>query len=165
MQPEKLKRLKKIYADLIQELDGVSEKEVLSLYEDATVALVLCDFLALVMDFQKALHGKGYKNLELFYELETALQRAEKLHPIFAEGIYQGLGRVGEEYGELAQSINHGEPMERIEAEAMDLLVVAFRFVRKDYEQLSDCDECKFPCEGCASGHFQNGNNQSEGRK
>ena len=86
-------------------------------------------------------------NEEIFEAMLKKLARAEQLHPTFAEGVYQGLGRVGEEYGELAQSINHGESMERIEAEAMDLLVVAFRFVRKDWENL--CDECKYPCTGC----------------
>lgn len=104
-------------------------------------------------------------NEEIFEAMLKKLAYAEEKHPVFAEGAAQGLGCIGEEYGELCQAINHGEPMERIEAEAMDLLVVAFRFVRKDYEQLSDCDECKFPREGRASGHFQNGNNQSEGRK
>lgn len=88
-------------------------------------------------------------NEELFAELMTALDRAEKLHPIFAEGIYQGLGRVGEEYGELAQSINHGESIERIEAEMMDLLVVVWRLKKGDYKTV--CDECKYPCETCAN--------------
>lgn len=73
-------------------------------------------------------------NDEVCKKLFAALERAEHLHPVFAEGVYQGLGRVGEEYGELAQSLNHGESKERVEAEAMDLLVVVWRFVRKDYE-------------------------------
>lgn len=94
-------------------------------------------------------------NEEIFEAMLKKLAYAENKHPVFAEGAAQGLGRVGEEYGELCQAINHGEPMERIEAEAMDLLVVAFRFVRKDYEQLSDCNECKFPCESCAKGGGQ----------
>lgn len=71
---------------------------------------------------------------ELFSRLMAHVARAEKLHPVFAEGVYQGLGRIGEEMGELAQSVNHCEPQERVDAEAMDLLTVVWRFVRKDYE-------------------------------
>ena len=135
MQPEKLKRLKKIYADLIQELDGVSEKEVLSLYEDATVSLIFCDFLALVMDFRKALHGEGYKDLELFYKLETALQRAEKLHPGFAEGPYEALGFLSEEHGEVTKAITKGEGKQRMQEELIDLIVVAWRMLRDEHEK------------------------------
>lgn len=69
----------------------------------------------------------------LFNRLCSALERAKELHPVFAEGIYQGLGRIGEEFGELNQSVNHGESEKRIDAEAMDLLVVVWRFLKKEY--------------------------------
>lgn len=142
MQYEKLKRIKELYKSLMQELDGVTEKEALALYEDATVDLSLCDFIYLFLNFQASFEGiDNDTNLELFLKLARNLTRAEKLHPVFAEGAAQGLGRVGEEYGELCQAINHGEPVERIEAEAMDMLVVAWRFARKDYEQHFNCDE------------------------
>lgn len=76
------------------------------------------------------------KDEKLFSELLKRLAIAERKHPVFAEGIYQGFGRIGEEYGEVCQAMNHGESDARIEAEAMDLLVVAWRFVRGDYKQL-----------------------------
>ena len=58
---------------------------------------------------------------------------AEEKHPVYAEGIWPGMGRIGEEYGELCQSVNHGEPEERIMSEAWDLLCVVWRFVRGDW--------------------------------
>lgn len=70
----------------------------------------------------------------LVMELALALEKAERKHPVFAEGVYQGLGRLSEEMGELSQSVNHGEPQARIDAEAMDLLVVAWRFARRDWQ-------------------------------
>lgn len=75
------------------------------------------------------------QNDELYALLNNRLAEAERKHPVFAEGIYQGFGRIGEEYGEVCQAMNHGESDARIEAEAMDLLVVAWRFVRGDYRQ------------------------------
>ena len=142
MQYEKLKRLKELYTSLMQELDGVTEHEVLSLYEDATVNLALCDFLAFVMDLRNVLQGMdGDRNIDLFLKLGTALVRAEKLHPVFAEGVYQGIGRLSEEMGEISRAANRGESIERLESEAMDMLVVAWRFARKDYEQHFNCDE------------------------
>lgn len=142
MKYEKLKRLKELYTGLMQELDGVTEHEVLSLYEDATVDLTLCDFLAFVMDLRNVLQGMdGDRNIDLFLKLGTALVRAEKLHPVFAEGVYQGIGRLSEEMGEISRAANRGESIERLESEAMDMLVVAWRFARKDYEQHFNCDE------------------------
>ena len=142
MQYEKLKRLKELYTSLMQELDGVTEKEALALYEDATVDLSLCDFIYLFSNFQASLEGiDNNKNIELFFKLGKALVRAERLHPIFAEGVYQGIGRLSEEMGEISHAANRGESIERLESEAMDMLVVAWRFARKDYEQSSDCDE------------------------
>ena len=75
------------------------------------------------------------ENRHVLELLKRKDDRARQKHPVFAEGIYQGFGRIGEEYGEVCQAMNHGENNERIEAEAMDLLVVAWRFVRGDYRQ------------------------------
>lgn len=68
-----------------------------------------------------------------YRELLERLAVAEGKHPVYAEGIWQGMGRIGEEYGELCQSVNHGEPEERIMSEAWDLLCVVWRFVRGDW--------------------------------
>lgn len=76
--------------------------------------------------------------IALIEALLDGLGRAELLHPVFAEGVWEGIGRVSEEHGELAQAVSHNEPDERIRAEAMDLLVVAFRFARRDWEMEED---------------------------
>lgn len=75
---------------------------------------------------------------ELLVRLALALEKAERKHPVFAEGPYQGIGRITEELGEAIQCINHGEPMERLEEEAMDVLVTAWRFVRGDWKTQED---------------------------
>ena len=93
--------------------------------------------------------GFTCRDYRILDSLRGGLRRAEYLHPVFADGIFQGLSRVSEELGELAQSVNHGENQERIETEARDLLVVVWRFLRKDYEPDGLCDDCKRPCEGC----------------
>lgn len=71
---------------------------------------------------------------DIYEELLKRLFVAQTKHPVFAEGPYQALGRVGEEYGELAQAINKKQGPERVEAEAWDLLVTAWRFVRRDWD-------------------------------
>lgn len=73
------------------------------------------------------------KDWAQFIKLMRHVQRAEQLHPAFAEGIYQGLGRIGEEYGELVRACNHEEGEKRVMEEAMDTLAVAWRFVRGDW--------------------------------
>lgn len=75
-----------------------------------------------------------FKNIDIFGDLEEALKIAEQKHPVFAEGVAQGIGRLSEELGEIAQAVNHCEPEKRIMSEALDLLVVAWRFYRRDWE-------------------------------
>ena len=38
---------------------------------------------------------------KVFFALIDRIAKAEKKHPDFADGIYQGVGVIGEEYGEL----------------------------------------------------------------
>ena len=68
----------------------------------------------------------------LFFDLIDRVAKAEKKHPRFSEGIYQGIGRIGEEYGEMCQAVNKGEGEERVMDEALDLLCVVWRFCRGD---------------------------------
>ncbi len=72
-------------------------------------------------------------DLELMEELFERIKSAEEKHPIFADGVYQGFGRITEELGEAAQAVNHGESEERIHDEVMDLLCVVWRFCRGDW--------------------------------
>lgn len=74
-------------------------------------------------------------NDEIFDELLKRLEVAEGKHPVFAEGIYQALGRVSEEVGELNRATNHSEGDKRIMDEAFDSLVVIWRFIRGDWKQ------------------------------
>lgn len=73
-------------------------------------------------------------NDEIFDELLKRLEAAEGKHPVFAEGIYQGLGRVSEEVGEVVRAVNHNEGDKRIMDEAFDSLVVIWRFIRGDWK-------------------------------
>ena len=79
--------------------------------------------------------GKKKKpDFGLFVKLADRVKAAEKKHPDFADGIYQGVGVIGEEYGELCQALNKGEGDERVMDEALDLLCVVWRFCRGDWQ-------------------------------
>ena len=64
------------------------------------------------------------------------LKEGEEKHPDFAEGQYQALGFLSEEHGEVAKEISKGLEgwQERSENELLDLMVVAYRMLRHDYE-------------------------------
>lgn len=135
MDKEKIEALREHYQAIKELSKDLTEKDVADCYENCWVSLPFCDLLANLLDYKRRPGLWTYKDFEVFQTLQVGLRRAESLHPVFAEGVYQGLGRVGEEYGELAQCINHCETQDRVEAEALDLLVTAWRFCRKDYEQ------------------------------
>ncbi len=69
----------------------------------------------------------------LLYGLADELQAARQKHPVFAEGIYEALGRVGAEYGELIQAVEKGEPAARIREEALHLLVTTVRLLNTEH--------------------------------
>ena len=75
------------------------------------------------------------QNLDFFAELDHRMAIAENKHPIFAEGVYQGIGVVTEEVGELSQAANKAQGEDRMEAEGWDVAVVAARFSRGDWKQ------------------------------
>ena len=68
--------------------------------------------------------GDGYT---LFYTILEALRRARRLHPVFAEGKYQALGRVSAEVGELVQAVEKNEGTQREKDETIDSIVVLIR--------------------------------------
>lgn len=78
---------------------------------------------------------KQTKDGKLLFDLISRIAKAEEKHPDFADGVYQGVGVIGEEYGELCQALNKGEGEERVMDEALDLLCVAWRFCRGDWEK------------------------------
>lgn len=77
-------------------------------------------------------------NLDIFRELEQRLLLAEEKHPTFAEGPYQALGYVGEEYSEVVRALTKNEGDERLHDELMDLVVVCWRFLRGDHRVPGD---------------------------
>lgn len=72
---------------------------------------------------------------KILFALMNRLAKAEEKHPGFADGIYQGVGVVGEEYGELCQALNKNQGEERVMDEALDLLCVVWRFCRGDWRK------------------------------
>jgi hypothetical protein len=83
----------------------------------------------------RRMHVVGIGNEEMYRRLSARVSEAEKKHPDFADGIYQGVGVIGEEYGELCQALNKNQGEERVMDEALDLLCVAWRFCRGDWEK------------------------------
>ena len=82
-------------------------------------------------DKQKSLTMDG----KVLFALIDRIAKAEKKHPGFADGIYQGVGVIGEEYGELCQALNKNQGEERVMDEALDLLCVVWRFCRGDWRK------------------------------
>ena len=72
---------------------------------------------------------------KVLFALISRIAKAQEKHPEFADGIYQGVGVIGEEYGELCQALNKGEGEDRVMDEALDLLCVAWRFCRGDWRK------------------------------
>ena len=77
----------------------------------------------------------GASECDLLMKLADRVKAAEEKHPDFADGIYQGVGVIGEEYGELCQALNKNQGEERVMDEAFDLLCVAWRFCRMDWKK------------------------------
>lgn len=82
-------------------------------------------------DMKKSLTDDG----RVLFALISRIAKAQEKHPVFADGMYQGVGVLGEEYGELCQALNKGEGEERVMDEAFDLLCVAWRFCRGDWKK------------------------------
>jgi hypothetical protein len=81
--------------------------------------------------------GAGYA---LFYRIIKGLARARQLHPVFATGKYQALGRIGAEYGELVQAVEKDEGRNREKDEIIDLIVVAIRAWLDEYETVESAE-------------------------
>lgn len=77
--------------------------------------------------------GAGYA---LLYEIIKGLDRARNLHPVFAEGEWQGLGVISGEIGELVRAVEKGEGREREKAEIIDSIVCLIRFWLEEHNIL-----------------------------
>ena len=87
---------------------------------------------------------------EIFDAVDRGLVRAKRLHPRFAEGKYQALGYLGEEFGEASRAITKNEGEQRMREELIDLIVVAWRMLRGDHEAA-----CKPSCEPCGKEEYE----------
>lgn len=67
--------------------------------------------------------------------LDEELKAAEKEHPDFADGIYQGVGVIGEKYGELCQALGKSKSEDSVRDEALGLFCVVYRFYRGDWKK------------------------------
>ena len=76
----------------------------------------------------------GASECDLLVALAERVKAAETKHPDFSDGIYQGVGVIGEEYGELCQALNKVQGEERVMDEALDLLCVVWRFCGGDWQ-------------------------------
>ena len=79
----------------------------------------------------------GASECDLLVALAERVRVAENKHPDFSDGIYQGVGVIGEEYGELCQALNKVQGEARVMDEALDLLCVVWRFCRGDWQKKS----------------------------
>lgn len=88
-----------------------------------------------IITVMRTVTDPGASECDLLVKLAERVKAAENKHPDFADGIYQGVGVIGEEYGELCQALNKNQGDERVMDEAFDLLCVAWRFCRMDWKK------------------------------
>lgn len=79
-------------------------------------------------------NGTAIRGEQVLYRLAEAMREARCKHPVFADGIYQALGRVGAEYGDVVQAVEKLESPERVETEALHLLVTTVRLLNREHE-------------------------------
>lgn len=79
-------------------------------------------------------NGKSGAGYELLYTIVRALHRGRRLHPTFAEGKYEAIGKVTAEVGELVRAVDKGEGTSREKAEIVDSIVVLIRMWLNEHE-------------------------------
>jgi len=79
-------------------------------------------------------NGNSGAGNELLNKIIVGLRRARRLHPVFAEGEWQGLGVISGEIGELVRAVEKGEGRDREKAEVIDSIVVLIRFWLEEHE-------------------------------
>lgn len=77
--------------------------------------------------------GNVQRGMMTIRALALGCKLARRKHPLFAEGRYQALGVIGEEYRELERTVERESP-ERQAAEALDVAITALRFVQGEHE-------------------------------
>lgn len=83
-------------------------------------------------------NGHSQDGYKLFYKIIKGLQRARRLHPVFADGKYQALGRITAEVGELVQAVEKEEGTEREDSEILDSIFTLIRMYNKEHERIAE---------------------------
>lgn len=92
--------------------------------------LALIGLLTLQHKQRQGLRG----DLAKWADFEKALRIARDKHPVFATGLNKAFHVVLDEILELGVAIEDSEPEERVRAEAMDVMVTAFRLWNEEYK-------------------------------
>lgn len=71
--------------------------------------------------------------IEVLTEIVKRVNEAKVKHPFFAEGRYQALDVVEEEFKEFSHAVFH-ESEERQRDEALDVIATCFRFLCGEHE-------------------------------
>lgn len=77
--------------------------------------------------------GSRELDVSLLLKMADRVKAAENKHPDFSDGIYQSVGFISEEVGELNQAVNKKQGLQRIMDENWDVIVVSFRTWRGDW--------------------------------
>ena len=78
-------------------------------------------------------NGDILKGEALLRKIAERLIHARNKHPIFAEGVYQGLSRITDEHEELVYAVER-ETQERQFDEDLDVIATAIRFANGEYD-------------------------------
>lgn len=71
----------------------------------------------------------------MYLRLKDGMNLARKKHPIFAEGKFQALGVIGDEYRELVKAIEKEGDIRSVE-EAWDVVFTCLRFILGEHRPL-----------------------------
>ena len=70
---------------------------------------------------------------KLIRKIADRLIHARSKHPVYAEGVYQGLSRITDEHEELVHAVEH-ETTQRQFDETLDVIATCVRFANREYE-------------------------------
>ena len=78
-------------------------------------------------------NGDHLKGEKLLRAIAERLLHARLQHPVYAEGVYQGLSRITDEHEELVHAVEHETPQRQFD-EALDVIATCVRFANREYE-------------------------------
>lgn len=87
-------------------------------------------------------NGDPSAGLAVLTEMAAHINHAREKHPHFADGPFQALGVMHQEYHEIEYAIEH-ETVERSLAETLDLAAVLVRFLNNEHGDKHGCNLLK----------------------